>query len=255
MSPNGQRRIVATTANRVGAGLQGLLAVLLFDHSTAMRSHFSYAGPARPVSLKEWLGVLLLSIMAIAVCIRWVDGPVAHVFELHAARLSTLGQSFSSSILVPGEISVIVLLSFSRLVWGPLHPFAHAILLATWTSLITFEANEYILKMIFGRQVPIQFLRLPTVHTFYFFQGDDHNSFPSGHMVMATSLAVVIGRNIPPLKPWLAAGLCLAALLLIIGEWHFVSDTIAGAFVGWTAGLVATSIWKQAVPHGALNRT
>jgi membrane-associated phospholipid phosphatase len=36
----------------------------------------------------------------------------------------------------------------------------------------------------------------------------------------------------------------LAAALLVIGDWHFLSDVIAGSFVGLSAGLLAGSLWS-----------
>jgi membrane-associated phospholipid phosphatase len=37
----------------------------------------------------------------------------------------------------------------------------------------------------------------------------------------------------------------LGAVALLIGDWHFVSDVVAGAFVGGTAGFVAGELWDQ----------
>jgi uncharacterized membrane protein YoaK (UPF0700 family) len=42
----------------------------------------------------------------------------------------------------------------------------------------------------------------------------------------------------------LAALLALAALLLVVGDWHFVSDVIAGGFVGLSAGVLAGAVWR-----------
>lgn len=42
----------------------------------------------------------------------------------------------------------------------------------------------------------------------------------------------------------MGALLVLAALLLVVGDWHFVSDVIAGSFVGLTAGLLAGEVWR-----------
>jgi membrane-associated phospholipid phosphatase len=32
-------------------------------------------------------------------------------------------------------------------------------------------------------------------------------------------------------------------VLLIAGDWHFVSDVIAGTFVGVSAGILAGEVW------------
>ncbi|HEY2008345.1 MAG TPA: phosphatase PAP2 family protein [Rhizomicrobium sp.] len=198
-------------------------------------------------SLKIWVGMLVATVVAIAVSIRWLDAPVALALHPHAGRYSGLGNSFDSSILVRGEIIVIAALAIARLAWGTLPAYARALFLASCASLIAFEANEYILKVIFGRKTPVEFLQAPAAYPFNLLQGDDHSSFPSGHMVMATTFAVVIGRNIPGTAPFLITMLGFGAFALLLGDWHFVSDTLAGAFVGWTAGLMATRIWNREI--------
>ena len=37
--------------------------------------------------------------------------------------------------------------------------------------------------------------------------------------------------------------LLVAALLLIVGDWHFVSDVLAGTFVGVSVGILAGEVW------------
>jgi len=41
----------------------------------------------------------------------------------------------------------------------------------------------------------------------------------------------------------LSALLLIAAALLITGGWHFVSDVIAGTFLGVSAGILAGELW------------
>ncbi len=41
----------------------------------------------------------------------------------------------------------------------------------------------------------------------------------------------------------LSALLVLAAGLLVIGDWHFLSDVIAGTFAGISAGILAGEAW------------
>jgi hypothetical protein len=41
----------------------------------------------------------------------------------------------------------------------------------------------------------------------------------------------------------LAILLLLAAALLVVGDWHFLSDVIAGTFLGVSAGILAGEGW------------
>ena len=195
--------------------------------------------------IAAWLVLLAATVAGVAVCIRWVDFPVALLFQAHAGRFSGLGRGLGSSVLVSGEILVIASLAVIRIVRGHLPRYAKALFVACCASLSAFAANDDILKAIFGRQSPSAWLIEPTHHVFYFFQGDEHSSFPSGHMVMATAFAGVFIRLYPRTLPLFSALLGIGVIALLIGDWHFVSDIVAGAFVGGTAGFVAGELWHQ----------
>ncbi|MCA9101241.1 MAG: phosphatase PAP2 family protein [Planctomycetales bacterium] len=70
----------------------------------------------------------------------------------------------------------------------------------------------------------------------------DHSvlqSFPSAHVATATGLAVVLSRLYPHGR-WLFFMLVLTvASQRISGNSHFVSDCLAGALLGWSAGQVS----------------
>jgi membrane-associated phospholipid phosphatase len=122
---------------------------------------------------------------------------------------------------------------------------AKAIFVACCASLSAFVANDYVLKFIFGRLNPLDFFQRPTVKIFHFFQGSYESSFPSGHMVMATAFAMVMIRLQPRTQPILVILLCIGAVALLVGDWHFLGDVVAGTFVGGTAGLVAGELWAE----------
>jgi membrane-associated phospholipid phosphatase len=195
--------------------------------------------------LRTWAALLVVTIVATKVCIFWLDVPVALHFHGHANRYSPLGRSLSSSILVAGELALIASLSIARIIRRSLPTYARTLLIACCSSLLAFEVNDRILKVIFGRQNPTAFFNQPALQLFNFLRGDEHSSFPSGHMVMATAFAVVIIRLHPRTAPPLIALLCLGAFALLVGDWHFASDIVAGTFEGWTAGLMTTELWDQ----------
>jgi membrane-associated phospholipid phosphatase len=64
-------------------------------------------------------------------------------------------------------------------------------------------------------------------------------------MVMASAFALAMIRMQPRTMPILVALLCIGASLLIVGDWHFLADVIAGTFVGGTAGCVAGELWLE----------
>jgi membrane-associated phospholipid phosphatase len=107
-----------------------------------------------------------------------------------------------------------------------------------------YAVNDGILKLFFGVPGPGSVLSGGAQHVFHFLAGAGDSSFPSGHMVLAASFGGVFMR-LHPASIWpLTILFCCGAALLILGDWHFVSDVIAGAFVGVSAGLLAGELWR-----------
>jgi membrane-associated phospholipid phosphatase len=186
-------------------------------------------------------------LIAVAICIRWLDVPLAQVFRANIGRFGGVGRGLGSLVLISGEIIVVAILAIVRLTKGSLPAFAKAVFVACCASLSAFVTNDYVLKFIFGRLNPADFFQSPPGPVFHFFHGSYQSSFPSGHMVMATAFAVAMIRLQPRTLPVLIILLCMGAIGLLIGDWHFVGDVIAGSFVGATAGFVAGELWSEHV--------
>jgi hypothetical protein len=62
-------------------------------------------------------------------------------------------------------------------------------------------------------------------------------------MVLAGAFAGVFMRLYRPSIRLFSALLLIAAGLLLVGDWHFLSDIIAGAFLGTSAGILAGEGW------------
>jgi membrane-associated phospholipid phosphatase len=201
---------------------------------------------------KVWCALLAATLIGIMICVRWLDIPVALLFLANANRVTELGAGLGSAVLVTGEILLIAGLAIARMLRGTLPEFAKALFVACCASLSAFVANDYVLKLIFGRQNPSMLSHGVPSHMFNFFQGDRYSSFPSGHMVMATAFAIAMIRLQPRTLPVLFILLCIGAVTLIVGDWHFIGDTIAGAFVGGTAGFVAGELWLEHVQRRGL---
>ena len=110
-------------------------------------------------------------------------------------------------------------------------------MLACLTSICAYAINDGTLKFFFGVPNPAAVLH-GTKHPFNLLSGSSNSSFPSGHMVLAAAFAGVFMRLYRTSILPFSLLLLIAAVLLIVGEWHFVSDVIAGTFVGVSAGLL-----------------
>ncbi len=68
-------------------------------------------------------------------------------------------------------------------------------------------------------------------------------SFPSGHMALITAPCMVMWLLAPRVWRLLWAALILAVAIGLTGaDFHFVSDMIAGTFLGWACGIGAVAL-------------
>ena len=89
-------------------------------------------------------------------------------------------------------------------------------------------------KFVFGRvNTRIWLLQEQVAPSFHWFHGGgDFNGFPSGHMVVFTTLLAVLWRIYPRWHIlYLLAGTALA-MALIATNYHFLGDTVAGSYLG-----------------------
>jgi membrane-associated phospholipid phosphatase len=104
-----------------------------------------------------------------------------------------------------------------------------------------------VLKFIFGRETPDDYLR-SGIDAFRWFQGSPFDSFPSGHAVQIMSVGTVLLLAYPT-KRWVWIVLMgLGLLALVLGNWHFVSDVVAGASFGALGGAATTALWLSRGP-------
>jgi membrane-associated phospholipid phosphatase len=102
--------------------------------------------------------------------------------------------------------------------------------------------TEFVLKPLFGRMPPYEWVTHGTYTFIWLFQ-TDNGTFPSGHAVQMAAVTTVFWRAYPGWR-WLCVGLpLLLSTVFVMGNWHYVSDVIAGLFVGVTAGLVVPMLW------------
>ena len=82
------------------------------------------------------------------------------------------------------------------------------------------------------------------VYGFHFFQfGKSFESFPSGHAAVAAAVLSVAGMLFPSLRAACAIGVVLADAGLVALNLHFLSDVVAGSFLGFSAGLFTVALW------------
>jgi membrane-associated phospholipid phosphatase len=182
------------------------------------------------------IGIWFLSLLACAAVVAFLfvrmDVPTALHFWKVGRVLKPLNGVFGAAILLSAESAVILATVLGRLVRGHISVFAETSAIACLTSICAYGINSHVLKVFFGVPNPTDVMHGAT-HSFIFWMGSENSSFPSGHMVLAGAFAGVFMRlNRASIWP-------LSALLLLVGDWHFLSDVVAGTFFGISAGILA----------------
>lgn len=202
-----------------------------------------------------WLGVALVVIGAVSVSIRWLDYPIASMVLHYSKHVGIINKIFSGHVLVAGELCLIAVLAVLRVRSGRLPETGKILLVACSASVMAYALNDAVLKLFFGRQTPKDFYAKPLVGIFHLFEGSEASSFPSGHMILTAAFLGVIVRFYPRIWPIVVVALFLCAAALVVGDWHFVSDTIAGMAVGTTIGLAAGELWLAHLSRNAYDVT
>ena len=90
-----------------------------------------------------------------------------------------------------------------------------------------------VLKYAFGRTNTRLWLTSQVPLQFNWFNPAGGGGFPSGHMAVFAAFAAAVGHFYPKRKRAVVLVLLLLGIALIVTDYHFLSDVIAGAYVGF----------------------
>lgn len=189
----------------------------------------------------------LLLALCVLVCVIWIDGPVAQFFKprfgdvVHvlAARWTDLGKAepyFGAAVLL-GFGSWTLSRFFERYKrellslrnWG-----VQALAMFLFSGVLV-----QVSKHLIGRKRPYAVADL-SPHEFHPFTANyEYHSMPSGHSQVVFSAATLLTIIFPKFAVlWIGIATWIAASRVITLN-HWVSDTLAGAFLGVLGALVA----------------
>lgn len=183
----------------------------------------------------------------------WLDRPIAlTAYGYHAYQAS-----FAKLTYIPEPLAPLACVTFFVAgLWGlagRILPSWGVVGLLCSISLLVTELTKSQLKYVFGRTWPETFVQnnpsfiRDGVFGFNFFHGGaGYASFPSGHTAAICALVSVLWIVWPKGRPLYA----LAVLAVVIGltgaDYHFLSDMIAGGFLGTTIGWMTVVLWRSA---------
>jgi len=200
-------------------------------------------------ALRRWFVALGLCAAGVALCVAYVDRPVAdlvyeHLSRKHAYRVLTrLPDPLEWVVMLA---VVFLLVAGCRAIAGRrLGSWMETPLLASW-ALVWASTATTALKYAFGRSWPAAYVYLH-VYGFHPFQGQagGNDSFPSGITAGAASILVTLWILVPRLRVVWALGLVIVAVGLVATNSHFVSDVLGGGFLGVTTGRMSVALWRR----------
>jgi membrane-associated phospholipid phosphatase len=189
-----------------------------------------------------WLVSLLVCAGAVALVFPEIDLRIARRVYGIFGPLDDVANGLGSAVLLTCEAMVVLMLVVLRFARGPLTGLHKAIALACLTSICAYGINASVLKVLFGVPNPAHVLH-GARHSFNWFHGSPDSSFPSGHLVLAGAFCGVMMRLYRDTVLPAIGLLVLAAGVLVAGDWHFLSDVIAGTSIGASVGLLAGELW------------
>ena len=201
----------------------------------------------------KWSIALPICSACIVISYFFVDRPFAYFAydELRGYRASFdfVGR-LPPNVLGPLVIGCTLIFGVRAALGRPLTEMQTSIVLSA-LSLVLAAILESWLKLAFGRTWPETWVQnnpsliRDGVFNFNPFHGGrGFAAFPSGHMVAINAIVSPFWLRYPRLR-WICA-ICIAAVFIgqLGANYHFVSDLIAGGFVGFSVGLMIISLWK-----------
>jgi membrane-associated phospholipid phosphatase len=208
------------------------------------------------IRVKKWLIALTVMVAAVAISYAWLDRPIAYFAHGELAHNKLFAQLPKiSEWFAVIAIGAFLVLGLRGLTGRALSKFEAAILLSA-ISLVASAAIKNQLKFVFGRTWPETWINnnpsliRDGVFGFNpFHAGSGYDAFPSGHTTAVCAAMSVLWICYPKWRPLYALVVAAVVIGLIGANFHFLSDIIAGAFIGASTGWIAVLMWEAGGPR------
>jgi membrane-associated phospholipid phosphatase len=202
-------------------------------------------------TFKIWLAGFVMTATVVLVSVQWIDRPIAlWIFDVFGGRripTQTADRIFS----IPFVTTIVFVICGIIAITGRRFSKLEATIAMCAISTLASTVIKDQLKFVFGRTWPdtwgpgiVSFVR-DNVYGFHFFQsGKSFESFPSGHAAVAAAVLSVIWILFPNLRAFCTIGLIAVDIGLVALNLHFLSDVVAGSFVGVSTGLFTVALWN-----------
>lgn len=202
--------------------------------------------------LKIWILGITLTSATVWFCYLWLDRPIALWVHGTAGtrRLPAelVNSPFSSTSFISACAFVICGLAA---ISGRRFSKPETTLTMSVVSVVSTVLIKDQLKFMFGRTWPDMFIHDDVYGFHYFHYGSSFESFPSGHAAVAAAFLFVPWFLFPHLRTLMTTLIIATDVGLVMLNLHFLSDVIAGSFLGFSSALFTISLWRAArLPSG-----
>jgi membrane-associated phospholipid phosphatase len=201
---------------------------------------------------RKWAVAFVLTVLAVTVSYLWLDRPIAYFTHDHFhndplfERLTLIPETFA-----PLAVMAFIVLGLRAMQEKPLTRL-EAVTLVCALNLVIASAIKNQLKIVFGRTWPETWVRNnPSLiqdgaYGFHpFTTGAGYESFPSGHTTAIVAVMSVLWICYPRFRILYAVIVAAVVIGLIGADFHFLSDCIAGAFIGASTGWIVVTLWEK----------
>jgi len=202
--------------------------------------------------LRIWSLGFLGTVLSVTVSYLWLDRPISHLAHevLQQFRLFEKLASIPD-VVTPLAVVAVLVLTLDRSRGGKLSRLQSVLLLASISLALAVVAKDE-LKFAFGRTWPEtwigtnpSFIRDGVFGFFPFHGGRGYRSFPSGHTSVTFAVMTVFWICYPKFRLLYALMMGAMAIGLVGANFHFLSDVIAGAFLGVSIGWISVALWEM----------
>jgi membrane-associated phospholipid phosphatase len=201
--------------------------------------------------LNQWIIAFVAMVAAVVIAYQFVDRDIASYASAHFQKKPW----FDAMTQIPEWLArlalVVFVLSAAYALIGRALPRPLVVGLLASASLVIASAIKDQLKLAFGRTWPEtwtnnnpSFIHDQVYGFNPFHGGQAYASFPSGHTTATCAVMAVLWICYPKYRP--VYGLVIAAVVigLLGADYHFLSDIIAGGFLGSLTGWVAVRLCR-----------
>jgi membrane-associated phospholipid phosphatase len=182
----------------------------------------------------------VIVVILCVICYFWVDKPVAFLmYRLHGSGTGPLGSAFLATMLT----DIVYFIAIGAMGWYAYEElairkdnrFVRCVGLTSLSIPITYfiKTNlQYLLGRLGPRYYDSPVLLFSRKDTLYGFQFFTPGSFPSGHMCVFSAALMIPCYFYPKFKKFAVVLLGILGFLLLFENYHFLSDVIAGTYLG-----------------------